>query len=56
MKVTVRDGATRAELAATTRRWLDPARGAVLVVGPKATVLKALEPLKLGPVETLTIE
>ncbi len=51
-----RDGATRAELADAARRWLDPTRGAVLVVGPKATVLKALEPLKLGPAETLTIE
>lgn len=51
-----RDAATRAELGAVSRLWFDPAKGAVLVVGPRATVVQALEPLKLGPVEALTLE
>jgi predicted Zn-dependent peptidase len=52
----LRDGATVEALKKVAREHLDPARAAIVIVGPKDKVLPQIEPLGLGPVEVLVVE
>lgn len=51
-----RDEAPVDKLRALAKAWLDPTEGTVLVVGPKAQVVPALDAVGLKGVETITLE
>jgi predicted Zn-dependent peptidase len=52
----LRDGTTLETLKKVARERLDPARGAIVIVGPKDKVLPQIEPLGLGPIELMVVE